>query len=137
MRNNTIRHACALLAGLLLVSCSKSEEAPFYSETLEQLRGAKLTVGAFETAAAKPYAAEACARGSVEALDVLLCRFNDEAAAKQATGKAEAFVGGAVTGAVRHAGTLMLAIADRDKKDPTGKQVQRVLATFAGTEKDG
>ena len=75
--------------------------------------------------------AQPLARGRVEQLDVLLCAYASPEAARKAEKKVEKFIAGAVSGAVRRSGAQLLAVADRDKKDLKGKQIQQLLKLFA------
>lgn len=139
----TPRHPVALalaLLALLACGCSKEKkgtaepqaEGSFHQGTVDALKEAGLAVGSFEKAAARPYQAKECARGEVEQLDVLLCRFDGDAGGKQK--KLEPFISGAVSGAVRAKGQLALAVADRKKVDLTGKGINKLLKAFGGGE---
>ncbi len=105
--------------------------ADFQKPVLEGLKKAGLAVGEFETTAAKPYQARACTRGEVGNLDVMACQYASAQAAEQARSSLEQFVAGSGTGAVRHSGTVALAVADRKKVDPRGKVIDKLLKTFA------
>ena len=87
---------------------------------------------AFEQAAARPYEAKACARGEVDKLDVLVCDFDIEDAAKKGEKKLEQFLDGAVSGGVRRKGNRVLAVADRNKVDLKGEAINRLLKAFTG-----
>ncbi len=105
----------------------------FQARTLASLKQAGLTVGEFETTAAKPYDASACFRGQVEKLDVMLCEHASEEVAKGAEPKLLEFIAAAGTGAVRHAGAVSLAVADRGRLDPRGQQINKLLRTFVAS----
>jgi hypothetical protein len=107
------------------------EEAPFQKAVLDGLAKAGLKVGEFEQTAARPYKAKACVQGEVEGLDVLVCSYEAEQPAQEATKSLEQFVGTATTGAVRQRGALSLAVADRKKSDLKGQQINKVLQAFA------
>lgn len=133
----------AMLALALAPGCSKKEAAvkkedkaedtkagPAFARTTGALKSAGFTVSAFEQAAARPYEAQKCSRGEVDKLDVLLCEYGSDAAAESAEKKVLQFFGGAVTGAVRRAGTVVLAVADRKKIDVQGKTINKLLKAF-------
>ena len=109
-----------------------AQSADFQRPLVETLKKGGLTVGDFESTAAKPYQARACTRGEVSKLDVMACQYESEQGAEQAKAALEQFVGGAGTGAVRRSGNVALAVADRTKIDPRGKLVDKVLKTFSG-----
>jgi hypothetical protein len=92
---------------------------------------AEFKVEPFEEAAARPHQAAECRRGIIAKLDVLICRYQDEAAARAGEEKLRRFASGAVSGAARIRGALGLAIADREKADPTGKTINELLTLFA------
>jgi hypothetical protein len=126
----------------LFVGCSeegegnkgKGDEAAFHQPVVAAFEEAGFDEPAFEDTAARPYKAEECVRGEVKKLDVLVCRFAEEAAAKQGEKAMVQFFGGAVSGAVRRAGLTVLAVADRQKSDPTGESINKLLEAFDGTE---
>lgn len=108
-------------------------EVPHASQVSTDLEKAGLKPSAaFEQAAARPYEARACARGEIEKLDVLVCDYDAEPAARGGEKKLEQFVSGAVSGAIRRAGNRVLAVADRNKVDPTGQALNKVIKAFAG-----
>jgi hypothetical protein len=78
------------------------------------------------------WSAGACSRGTVSGVDVLMCEYaTDEALAvgekKIMTDWAEESVG---TGAAVHVSRTILAIADRNKTDPSGRTIARLIKTF-------
>ena len=87
---------------------------------------------AFEQAAARPYEATACARGEIDKLDVMVCDYDAEPAARAGEKKLEQFVSGAVSGAIRRAGNRVLAVADRNKVDLKGEAINKVVKAFSG-----
>jgi hypothetical protein len=124
---------------ILLATCKKDESAdktgenkssPFYKQSLDRLKAAGLTTHELETTAAKPYGAKECARGEIEKLDLLVCRYANEAEAKGAQTSFDDFLGSAVSGLLRRYGSLIFAIADRNKSDPQGKQLNKILHTL-------
>ena len=105
-------------------------DASFAAPFTAAVAAAKLKAEPLEKAAARPYQAAECLRGGIERLDVLICRYEDAAAAQAGEQRLLQFASGAVSGAARIQATLGLAIADRDKADPTGKTIQRLLTLF-------
>jgi len=137
----TTRLSLALLclSVLLAAGCSRKDAAAgatknvpaFQGPVLAALKSAQLTPGEFEVTAAKPYQARSCVRGQVDRLDVMLCDYPDEPTAKNAEPSLLQFVAGAGSGAVRRAGTLALAAADRHRVDPEGKTLNHLLQVFS------
>jgi len=108
-------------------------DVPYAKQVSTSLEEAGLKPSAaFEQAAARPYEAKACARGEIDKLDVLVCDYDAEPAAEAGEKKLEQFVSGAVSGAIRRVGTRVLAVADRNKVDPTGAAINKVVKAFAG-----
>jgi hypothetical protein len=137
----------AALLALLALGCGKKAPKPgdapaapagppFEQAVLASLKDAGFTPGAFQPAEAAPYGATRCVRGPIERLDVLLCNYPSPEAAKAAEPKVKGFAAGAVSGAVRRAGAVAMAVADRDKVDLPGKQITRLLRVFTGQPAD-
>ena len=127
-----------LATALTIAGCKKTPEgaakvksAAFHQPVLAAFKQAGLTVGQFEPSAAKPYKARSCVRGEVDQFDVMLCQYESEATAQEMEKNPDQFVGGAPTGAVRRAKTIVLAVADRNKVDLKGKKINKLLKTFA------
>lgn len=112
---------------------AKPAEDEFAQPVLTALKQAGLTASGFERTAARPYTAKACVQGEVDKLEVVLCRYESGEQAKAAKDKLEQFAAGAVTGAVRAAGAISLAVADRAKADLDGKRLDKILKAFGKT----
>jgi hypothetical protein len=108
----------------------ESEGTAFHEGVVAALKKAGLDSTPFEQAASRPYEAKHCARAEVGKLDVLLCEFEGEPAAKAGEKKLEEFVSGAVSGAVRRSKSLVLAVADRKKADLKGEGINKLLKAF-------
>ncbi|HEY3355864.1 MAG TPA: hypothetical protein VGQ83_21605 [Polyangia bacterium] len=106
--------------------------APFEDAVLTRLKDGGFGVGKFDAAPADAYGATRCVRGPVDRLDVLLCDYPSAEAATAADKRLKGFASGAVSGAARRAGTVGLAVADRDKVDLPGKHIAKLLRTFTG-----
>lgn len=107
----------------------------FRDPVVRRLTGAGFTVGKMEEAAADDYGADACVRGEVDRLDVLLCEYPTAEAAKDNQRKLVDFGRGAVNGATRTSNTTALVVADRNKVDLAGKRIKRLLAAFSAEPK--
>lgn len=122
------------LALVAALGCGEKEAAPGKpTEGGADLSAVVERVGdasAFETTAAKPYAALSCVRGLVEELDVLVCHYPDVGSADAATKSLNEFVAGALTGIVRKSGSDLIAIADRKEVDPKGERISRIAKAF-------
>jgi len=82
--------------------------------TLSPLTAATVTVG------------KDCQSGTVGAIDVLLCVYPTPAEAKAAEESGLGWVGEA-TGAAQAAGTVLIAVADRRKSDPSGRTINQLM----------
>jgi len=67
-----------------------------------------------------------CESGTVGAIDVLLCVYPTAADAKAAEEAGLAWVAD-TTGAARVSGTVLIAVADRRKSDPSGRTINQLL----------
>jgi len=78
------------------------------------------------------FAADHCVAGRISELDVLVCEFEtDEALAAAETDVRRGWDTVNVdTGVVLHNGRTMLTIADRAKRDPSGRAIARLLNAF-------
>jgi len=122
-----------LLAGLALVacSCSSDKKAPDSAgEVAGAWREAGLTVSDFTAVKSGDLGGE-CAAGKVDAIEVTLCRYADEAAAEKAQPAGLKKVGD-TTGSSVASGRFLLVVADRDKADPEGKVLNQIIQTFRG-----
>lgn len=73
-----------------------------------------------------------CQSGTVSGLDVVVCKFETEQAAKAAETKGLAWVGEA-TGACVASRSHALAVVDRRKADPSGRTINQVIKLFRDT----
>ncbi len=78
------------------------------------------------------WSAGACSRGTMSGLEILLCEYaTDEAlAAGEAKITRDWTQQSVPTGATVRSARTLLAIADRDKADPNGRTIARLLKTF-------
>ena len=67
-----------------------------------------------------------CKTTHVNALEVLLCSYKTPAEAKAAEEAGYAWVGEA-TGAVKASASVLVAVADRRKTDPSGKTINQLI----------
>lgn len=142
VRTRPFRLLTAICAGGLLLGGCKDEKpgvaaaggegADFHQVVIDAAKKAGLTPEPFEAAAARPYKAQACKRGGIAKLDVLVCRYDDAKAAASHEKSFEQFLSGAVTGVVRKKGATVVAIADRDKTDLRGKTINKLVAAVTG-----
>ena len=77
------------------------------------------------TAATVP-AGKDCQSGTVGAVDVLLCVYPTADDAKAAVDSGYIWVGEG-TGAAQASGTVLIAIADRRKSDPSGRTINQLM----------
>jgi hypothetical protein len=77
------------------------------------------------TAATVPVGKD-CQSGTVGAIDVLLCVYPSPTEAKAAEEGGLAWVGD-TTGAAQAKGSVLIAVADRRKSDPTGRTINQLM----------
>ncbi|MBA3457888.1 MAG: hypothetical protein H0T42_32700 [Deltaproteobacteria bacterium] len=78
------------------------------------------------TAASVPAVGKDCQSGTVGAIDVLLCVYPTAADAKAAEDAGLTWVGD-TTGAAQASGTVLIAISDRRKSDPSGRTINQLM----------
>jgi hypothetical protein len=76
--------------------------------------------------AAKTDVGKDCSSGTVNKIDVLVCKFASEKEAKDAEDKGLQWVGD-TTGASKAQGEMLIVVADRKKVDPTGKVINQLI----------
>jgi len=82
------------------------------------------------TAAQTPVGKD-CTSGTVNKVDVLICTFPSADEAKKAQDAGYAWVGD-TTGAVQVKGSLVIAVADRRKADPSGRTINQLIKLAPG-----
>jgi len=131
-----MRAASRLLAiaavAAALTACDKAPAAP--DAVLDGWKKAGLQVSAFTAAQGAGLGGGTCQSGTVNVVDVTLCHYADEKAAKAAEEAGLATVGDA-TGVSIAQGKMLLVVADRRKADPSGKTIDQVTKVFRGRQK--
>jgi len=119
-----------LVAAAGLPGCKKRDPSEV---RLKHVNDAFLAAGfkldSFQPADGRSFGASACAAGSIDGIDTLVCELPGDPTppAKKA---AEDWVGQAVTGSVLTRGHTLLAVADRRRVDPNGKTIHKITQTF-------
>ena len=98
------------------------------ADVIDAWKQAGLTVSAFTPADGKAVGGE-CSSGTVGGVDVVLCSFDDSAAAKKAEDAGYATVG-SNTGVSLSNGSMLLIAADRRKADPSGRTINQLSKLF-------
>ena len=98
------------------------------ADVIDAWKQAGLTVSAFTPADGKAVGGD-CSSGTVGGIDVVLCSFNDNAAAKKAEDAGYATVG-STTGVSLSNGSMLLIAADRRKADPSGRTINQLAKLF-------
>jgi hypothetical protein len=93
-------------------------------------KSAGLTVSAF-TADKSGAIGGDCTAGTLNGIDAVVCVFANDQEAKAAESKALAWIG-ATTGSALVNGKLVMAVADRNKADPTGRTIDTATKVFRG-----
>jgi hypothetical protein len=117
-----------MIVVLVLAACSKDGGGGGASSGRDGLvdtwKKGGLTVSPFT--AAKTQVGDDCQSGTVNGVDVLVCSFKSEADAKTAEPKGLQWVGD-TTGVAQARGSLVIAIADRRKADPSGRTMNQMM----------
>jgi len=127
----------ALLLTIALVACGKGDgdkaggttgsgaaHDPAFDAVIDAWKSAKLTPSTL-TPASVGFGKD-CQSGTIEGLDVLLCKYPSPAEAKSAEDPGYGWVGQA-TGASQAHGTTLIVLADRRKVDPSGRTINRLM----------
>jgi hypothetical protein len=109
---------------LLAAACGKDSEPPVVAAWKKD----GLQTTGLVTIEDKQLGGE-CRAGLVGGLDVTLCAYANEAAAKAAEEKGLALVGDS-TGASLAEGKWLLVVADRRRLDPDGKTLNQITRAF-------
>ena len=125
----------AMLALLVLASCSKAEDAGkpggatgSAPAVVQAWTKAGLTVSALTEDKSGAIGAT-CKSGTVSGVDVVLCTFASDAEAKAAEAKGLEWVG-AATGTALARGKDLLAVVDRRNADPSGRTINAITKAF-------
>ena len=127
--------ASALALGLGLAACGKSSDsAGAGSGSAAAPAAADPIVDAWKTAQLAPSAltpasvafGKDCRSGTIEGLDLLLCRYPSPTDAKGAESAGYTWVGSS-TGASQAHGASLVVLADRRKVDPSGRTINRLM----------
>jgi hypothetical protein len=126
----------AIWIAVLVVACGKASDdkpagggaasgsAAAADPVVDAWRAAKLVPSAL-TPASVAFGKD-CQSGTIEGLDVLLCRYGSAVDAKAAESPGYGWVGQA-TGASQAHGTTLIVLADRRKVDPSGRTINRLM----------
>lgn len=125
-----------VVAGLLmpLLGCRHSHVSGTASTdtVLDAFKAGGFDVTQMKVVEPDVWTADHCVSGKISELEVLICEFKAEEAL--AGGEADIRHGwdteNVYTGVVLHNGRTMLAIADRAKRDPSGRAIGRLLNAF-------
>jgi hypothetical protein len=113
---------CLLLGGL--IACDKGRGEGPREAAVAAWKEAGLTPSPL-TAATVPVGKD-CQSGTVGAIEVLLCVYPSPADAKAAEETGLAWVG-ETTGAAQASGSMLIAVADRRKSDPSGRTINQLM----------
>lgn len=136
-RSNAFALASAFALAFVLAhvgACSKDDRekgppAASVAEVLRLWKEAGLEPTVFAKAEEPRLGGAACQQGTIDGIDVLVCEYADEAAARKAEERGLAVVGEA-TGASLARGKLLLVVADRRNADPNGRRIHQITRAF-------
>ena len=112
-----------------LAGCEDSKEAATTKGAVSTWSKAGFDTTAFKDVDAKSFAAAQCKAGKVDGLHVTLCEFEEAKAAEDAKDKGLKSLGDVTGVALVKAKTMML-VADKDKVDPSGRQINKIAKAF-------
>ncbi len=114
------------LALVLVAACGKGDDKPPSprDKVIAAWKDAGLEPSTFVTAQVQ--VGSDCASGMVGGLDVLLCVFPNPTAAQAAEEAGRGWIG-LTTGSAQGKGSVLVAIADRKKSDPSGKLINQLM----------
>jgi hypothetical protein len=122
-----------LILCLALAACGDDDQAApdTAGDVAGAWRSAGLNVTGFAATDGRALGGGECARGKVDDIEVTLCRYNTEDAAKAAQPAGLELVG-QTTGSALASGKFLLVVSDRDKTDPEGKRINQIIQTYRG-----
>lgn len=123
-----------LVMAVLVAACNKEGAKEGSKEGAEKANPRDGVIAAWKKAGLEPSAftpattpvGKDCTSGTVNKLDVLVCVFASEQEAKAAEDGGLGWVGDA-TGASRARGSVLIAVADRRKVDPSGRTINQLV----------
>lgn len=119
-----------VLLALLAAACSKSEgPGGAIADVIAAWQKAGLETSTFATVDGKALGDGTCRAGTVRGVATTLCEFKGAADAKRAEAAGLSQVRD-TTGLALAEGKLLLVVADRDRKDPSGKTINEIAKTF-------
>ena len=113
------------MALVVLAACTGGAPADPRAALVAAWDAKGLKPGPLEPAAGSVVGAD-CKTTHVNALEILLCSYKTPAEAKAAEDAGYAWVGEA-TGAVKASTSVLVAVADRRKTDPSGKTINQLM----------
>lgn len=116
------------LAVLLPMGCSEESDTES-AALLDAWKQAGLSPTVFIPAELESLRPGVCKQGKVDAIETILCKYEDAAAARAAQPKGLAHVG-ETTGLALTAGPRLLIVADREGRDPAGRTINKIATAF-------
>ena len=121
-----------LAIAVCLCACDDSKPAPdTEADVLAMWTHAGLAVGDHQPLADHNLGDADCQRGEISGVETTICGYESADAAKAAQPAGLSLVG-AVTGASLPRGKVLLVVADRNNRDPSGKTIHAVTKAFLG-----
>ena len=124
----------ALLAILGAASgCKKSAEGPsqvHLKDAESALSGAGFKTDSLQNSDPSKFSGQKCVQGQLGGVDAVLCEYGSVDAVNLGKTAGEEWVGQAQTGLVVTNGFTVLALADRNRADPSGKTLQKMAEAY-------
>src|SRR5687767_9575932 len=119
------------VAVVVLVSsaCGKGQGSEAAAGVIDAWKAAGLEPTAFQKVDGKALGDGKCSGGAVKGISATLCEYPDAAAARRAEAAGLAQVSDA-TGLALAQGRMLLILADRERKDPSGKNINEIARAF-------
>jgi hypothetical protein len=132
----SLRHALPIVLVCALTGCHKKPTAGGVrlKQVNDALTSAGYKVDAFQPSDPSRFSAQTCAAGTLGGVDAVVCEFGNAEAVALGKKAAEGWVAHAVTGVVLANGNTLLALADRNRTDPSGKEMHKVAQAYTGTK---
>jgi hypothetical protein len=117
-----------LVAALLAAACGKSDSEAAAS-VISAWERAGLAPSKFVEVDGNAFGGGKCRGGAVSGIAATLCEYPDAEAARRAEKTGVAQISDA-TGLALAQGKLLLVVADRERKDPSGKSINQIARAF-------
>jgi hypothetical protein len=105
---------------------------PHTDAVVDAWKSAGLTPEGFALIEPPPYGASYCEQGRIQGVDALLCEYGDDASLErgQKQIRDEWARAGVKTGVALRTKHTLMAVVDRERRDPNGKIINQMVSAF-------